>query len=293
MDILEQLSQALADRLARAAPAVVAVLAGERHVSGILWDADVVATSAEATGEYDSTAVRRGGETIGAKLAGRDPTTNIAVYRLDSPLTGTLPSPASAPRTGALAQVIGANDKGAATGRLAMVHETGPAWHGMAGGLIDSLIRLDVRLGADEGGAVVDASGALLGMATAGPRRRGLAIPTATLARVVPRLLTDGRIPRGFLGVGLQGVTIGEKYRAAAGQARGAMVLQLVENGAAGRAGVLPGDILLSVDGHRFGQNRRIPALTDPDLIGRRVPVRLLRGAAVLALDVELSARPG
>ena len=41
-----------------------------------------------------------------------------------------------------------------------MVHATGPAWHSMAGGRIDTLIRLDVRLGSDEGGPVLDQSGA-------------------------------------------------------------------------------------------------------------------------------------
>ena len=292
MDIVEQLSQALADRLARTAPAVVAVLLGTRHVSGILWQSDVVATSDEAVGAYDSTAVRQGGATIAAKLVGRDPATNIAVFRLASPLPGALPAAAPAPRTGSLALVAGADEAGHPTGRFAMVHATGPAWHGMAGGLIDSLIRLDVRLGADEGGPVLDPSGGLLGMATAGPRRRGMAIPAATLARVIPRLLAEGRIPRGFLGVGLQSVAIAEKFRAEAGQNRGAMVLQLVENGAADRAGILPGDILLAVDGHRFGQGRRIPALANPDLIGKTVRVRVLRGGNVLECPITLSPRP-
>ena len=293
MDIVEQLSQALADRLTQVAPAIVAVMLGSRHVSGILWGPDAVATSEEAVGEHESTAVRHGGTETGAKLAGRDPATNIAVFRLSSPLSGQTLVPAAAPpRPGSLALVAGADAAGAPTGRLAMIHATGPAWHSMAGGLIDSSIRLDVRLGFDEGGAVLDASGALLGMAAAGPRRRGMVIPTATLARVVPRLLTDGRIPRGYLGVGLQSVTIAEKFREVSGQARGAMVLQLAGDSAADRAGILPGDILLAVDGHRFGQSRRIPALMDPDRIGQSVAVRLLRGATAMELNVALAARP-
>ena len=257
MDIIEQLSSALADRIAGVAQSVLALKAGPRQRSGILWRPDVLVTSEQVVGEHDQATVILSGTEVAAKLAGRDPTTNIAVFRLETPLPGALPPLATAmPRVGSLALVVGADRSGAATGRLAMVHTTGPAWHSMAGGRIDTLIRLDVRLGADEGGPVLDQSGALLGMSTSGPRRRGLVIPAATIARVVDPLLEQGHIARGWLGVGLQPVAIPDSLQSATGQARGAMVLQLVANGPAQQAGVLPGDILLSVDDFRFGQRR-------------------------------------
>ncbi|MSP02118.1 MAG: serine protease [Acetobacteraceae bacterium] len=293
MDIIEQLSLALADRLTAAAPSVVSLMMGSRHCSGILWRPDAVVTSEEAVGENDSARVRQGEAEVAAKLAGRDPGTNIAVFRLATPLTGSLPPTGATPRPGSLALVVGADASGAPTGRLAMVHATGPAWHSMAGGLIDTLIRLDVRLGADEGGPVLDQSGAFLGMSTAGPRRRAMVIPAATIVRVAGPLLTDGRIARGWLGVGLQSVAIAEKFQAEAGQARGAMVLQLVANASAEQAGVLPGDILLGIDGHRFGRGRRIVSLMGPERIGQTVTVRLLRGAEVKELPVTITARPG
>jgi S1-C subfamily serine protease len=292
MDIIEQLSSALADRLAYASPYVVALRSGHRNRSGILWRPDVVVTSEQIVGEQDRFSIVQGGTEVTAKLAGRDPTSNVAVFRLETPLSGTLPVLAETPRVGSLALVIGADQAGAPTGRLAMVHATGPAWHSMAGGRIDSLIRLDVRLGMDEGGPVLDQSGAFLGMSTSGPRRRALVIPAATIARVIDPLLDNGRVDRGWLGVGLQPVAIPDPLQAATGQARGAMVLQLAANGPAERAGVLPGDILLGIDDHRFGRGRRILTLMGPERIGQSVRLRLLRAGEVREIAVTIAARP-
>ena len=86
----------------------------------------------------------------------------------------------------------------------------------MAGGRIDTLIRLDTRLAVDEGGLVLTPSGGLIGMSTSGPRRRTIVIPTATLARVIDPLLADGRIARGWVGVGLQPVMIPDGFRQSA-----------------------------------------------------------------------------
>jgi len=293
MDIIEQLSSALADRLAGAAPSVVALKAGPRHRSGILWRPDVVVTSEQVVGEQDTAVVLQNGTEVAAKLAGRDPTTNVAVFRLERPLSGAQATPRTCvPRAGSLALVVGADPSGMVTGRLAMVHATGPAWHSMAGGRIDTLIRLDVRLGSDEGGPVLDPAGALLGMSTSGPRRRGLVIPAATIARVVDPLLEQGHIARGWLGVGLQPVAVPGALQAATGQARGAMVLQLVANGPAEQAGVLPGDILLSIDDFRFGQRRGLASLMGPERIGKAVTVRLLRAGETREIGVVIAARP-
>src|SRR5258708_31726785 len=76
MDIIEQLSSALADRLAGAATSVVALKTGPRHRSGILWRPDVVVTSEQVVGDQESATIIQGGTEVKAKLAGRDPTTN-------------------------------------------------------------------------------------------------------------------------------------------------------------------------------------------------------------------------
>ena len=209
------------------------------------------------------------------------------MFRLETPLFGTVPPVAATPRVGSLALMIGAG-----TARLAMVHAVGLEWYSMEGGRIEALIRLDARLGADEGGLVLDQAGGFLGMSTAGPRRRVLVIPAATIARVVGPLLEHGHLPRGWLGVGLQSVVIPGGSVATAGQGRGAMVLNLVAGAPAEAAGVMAGDILLAVDGFAFGQNRRLSAVLRPERIGEAVEVRLLRAGVLKAVSVVIGPRP-
>lgn len=292
-DILDQLSNATADRVAAAAPCVVAIRVGHRPRTGILWRPDVVVTSEQVMGDEAELTVVHQGTELKARLAGRDPGTNVAVLRLGEARQGaTLPAAAPAPRVGALALMIGAHRAGAPTARLAMVHATGPAWDSMAGGRIDAMLRLDARLGVDEGGPVLDAAGRLLGMSTAGPRRRTLVIPAATIERVLDPLLAAGRIARGWLGVGLHRVGIPQALRAAAGRETGMMVMNLAAGGPAEQAGVLPGDILLDVDGIAAPDARALAARLGPDRVGQPAAVTLLRAGAPVTVTVTVAARP-
>ncbi|MBS0641517.1 MAG: serine protease [Proteobacteria bacterium] len=292
MDIIEQLSTALTARLAAAGSSVVAVIGARRPCSGILWREDVVLTSEQLLGEQPDLTVSADGRTAAATLAGRDAGTNVAVLKLDAALPAAPIEAASAASAGALALVIGADARGAGTGRLAMVHAVGEAWHSMAGGRIDALIRLDCRLGADEGGPVLAADNRLLGMSTSGPRRRTIVIPTATLARVVEPLLAEGRITRGWLGVGLQPVMIPDGLRQAAGREAGLMVVGLSPGAPAEAAGVLPGDIVLDLDGQPVARPRALASLLGPDAIGRSVALRVLRAGNVHTVGVTVAARP-
>ena len=293
MDMIEQFSSALADRIAAVAPVVVAIRTGRQPRSGILWRPDIVVAS-EQTLPQDAAAlvVVRGGQTVQATLAGRDPGTNVAVLKLHAPLDGALPPPTGAVRVGGLALLAGADAAGHPTARLAMVHALGEAWHSMAGGRIDALIRLDTRLGTDEGGPVLSLAGDLIGMSTSGPRRRTIVIPTATLSRVIDPLLNDGRIARAWLGVGLQPVSIPDSFRQSAGRDSGLMVVSLAGGGPAETAGILPGDIVLDIDGGALDRPRALSALLNADRIGQTATLRVLRAGAVQAISLTIAARP-
>jgi S1-C subfamily serine protease len=291
-DLIEQLSDALAGRVAAAAASVVAIQTGGRPRSGILWQPDVVVASEQVLPEQAGFGIRQGGTEVGATMAGRDPGTNVAVLRLAQPLTGAHLAAAAAPRVGSLAVVLGADAAGAATARLAMVHASGPAWHSMAGGRIDTLLRLDGRLGSDEGGPVLAADGRLIGMSTSGPRRRTLVIPVATIERVLEPLLTTGHVDRGWLGVGLQPVSVPSSLRAAAGRDNGLMVISMAAGAPAETAGVMPGDILLELDGAPARRGRGLAAVMGPERIGQAVALRVLRAGGVQTLRAVITARP-
>jgi S1-C subfamily serine protease len=301
-DFLSRLSAAVAARVAAAAPVLAGIDAGRggRRLAGVLWRPGVVVTSRQAlpplrddAGRYAVTA--GGGEPRAATLAGDDPGTNVAVLRLEG--EGAAPAEPLA-RSGAeqapgmLALLVGAGEGGRPTARLAAVHATGPAWHSLAGGRIDRLLRLDGRLGPSEEGGL-DAAGGLLGMSTAGPRGRVLVIPHETVERVLDPILSQGGVGRAWLGLGLQPVEVPASLReAAGGQESGLMVVGLAAGGPAERAGVLPGDVLLAFDGAPVHRPRGLAALLGAERIGQETELRIMRAGAVLTVGVVLAQRP-
>jgi len=293
-ELIEQFSSELAARTAALQGAVAAIrLPRERHVSAIVWQGGVVVASEQSLPEREEfDLVLPGGAEATARLAGRDAGTNIAVLRLSQAVSPPVLTPGEA-HAGALALALGADGTGGVSARLGLVNLAGAQWHSLAGGLIDRRIALDLRLArAEEGGPVFSAAGAFLGMSTFGARVRVLVIPAATLERIVPLLLKDGRVARGWLGVALHPVAVPDALRETAGQPSGLMVMSLSEGGPAAKAGVVPGDIVLSVNGAQALGFRRIAAQLAPESIGRTAALRIVRGGSVLSLDAVVGARP-
>jgi S1-C subfamily serine protease len=293
-DLLAQLSTDLAARTAALQSAVAAVrLSPERHLSATLWQPDVAVASEQSLPRREEfELVLAGGAVATAKLVGRDQGTNIAVLRLAAP--GSPPALVTGEaQAGALALALGADGTGGASLRLGAINLAGPQWHSMAGGLIDRRIALDLRLArAEEGGPVFSAAGKFLGMSTFGPRSRVLVIPAPTLERIVPALLKDGHVARGWLGVALHPVAVPDALREQAGQSSGLMVMSLVEDGPAAKAGVVAGDIVLSVNDAPALGFRRLAGELAKGGIGRKAALRVVRGGTVLSLDAVIEARP-
>ena len=139
---------------------------------------------------------------------------------------------------------------------------------------------------------MVDAAGALIGMSTLGRPGEVLAIPTATLERIVPQLLANGRVARGWLGVALRPVVVPDALVEQAGQHVAMMVMSLAEQGPAAKAGVTAGDILLTIDGTTLRDMRQLMARLSEDNVGKSVELRLIRGGQIIKLDTQIGARP-
>jgi S1-C subfamily serine protease len=292
-DLLAQFSNALAARAEAAKNAVVAIrLARERHMTGMVWRSDIVVASEQSLPRKDDfELVTAGGSVVTARIAGRDPSTNIAILRLAEPMAVPSILPGEA-HTGAVALAIGADGTGGASARLGIVNLAGAEWHSSRGGLIDRRIVLDVSLAhREEGGPVFDASGSYLGISTFGPRGQVIVIPTATIERVVPLLLKDGRIARGWLGVALQAVAVPDALRESADQSSGLMVMSVVKDGPAAQAGIIAGDIILSVDGTSTRRFRKIARHFGADSIGRKADLRLIRGGTVITVQTTIAER--
>ena len=293
-DQLVQFSDALATRVEFAKPTAVALrLAHERHVSGIVWRPDAIIASEQSLPERDEfEVVTAGGAVTTAKVAGRDSSTNIAVLRVQAPLASSSITTSEA-HAGAIVIAIGADGTGGASARLGVVNTAGPEWHSSRGGLIDRRIALDVRLArSEEGGPIFDAAGNCIGMSTFGPRGQVLVIPTATIDRIVPTLLKDGRVARGWLGVTLQAVAVPDALRETGDQSSGLMVMSVVENGPAAQAGIVAGDIILSVDRTSTQRFRKIARYFGSESIGRKVELRVIRSGSVITVKTTIAERP-
>ena len=280
----------------RSAGSVVAVHAGGRRSwSGIHWRSGIIVTAEEVLErDEDIKVTLPGGRVVEATLAGRDPTTDVAVLRFQPdglPVAQT--AGATSLRPGHIVLAVG-NHQGAPIASLGIVAIAGAAWQSLRGGAIDSLIRLDMALSwAAEGGALVDAQGVVVGMAVLGPRRRVLSIPGATIDRVVDQLLAKGHVFRGYLGAGLQPVRLGRPANDAppSGSGRGILVVSLDPDGPAARAGLLVGDIVTAWNAKPVDHVREVMRSLGPDSVGHTVDLGLLRGGAPAALKVVIGER--
>ena len=294
-DAVTLYSDALVTRAEAAAAHIIAVRHREgRHISGLIWQADLAVTSEQALPHRNAFGVvLPGGTEVEATVVGRDASTNIALLRLADRQVAPTHVSTSINAGGGLALAYGSDGQGGTTSRVGVIQASGPAWTSARGGVIEKRIALDIRLARyEEGGPVFDASGGLIGMSTFGVRGQVLVIPTETLKRIVPLLAKDGRIARGWLGVKLQPISVPDALRAAAGQETALMSMSIAENGPAATAGLLAGDIILSIGSASTRRIRHLTALLGSDSIGRSLEVKVIRSGVIHALSLIVAARP-
>jgi S1-C subfamily serine protease len=287
MTVLSQISDAMRALVEKTAPRVVALNPGRRGAaSGILWRTGLIVTADEALDDDEGVEVTMpdGGVAAGT-LVGRDPSTDIALLRVETRFETSDPfKPAAAVKAGHLAVAVGraANGELAASG---IVKECGGNWRSWAGGLIDRRILLDLALDRrSHGGAVIDASGDLIGLAAFAPRHRALVIPAETVGRIAERLAASGSIARGYLGAGLHPMR-GEG-------ASGAIVVRLDDNGPAKRAGILVGDILIAWNGEPVRGVRDVFKRLGPDTVGSTITFDVVRAGRQTKVEVAVGERP-
>jgi S1-C subfamily serine protease len=295
-NLLTSLSTSLAEAIAKVSTSVVAVHGGGHWpTSGILWKTGVVVTAEEALPKDEGLAVTLpDGRRAEASFAGRDVSTAIAVLKLSDAAPATLPERTTSERVGEIAMAVGRDENGPRAA-LGMISSSGGPWRSLRGGQIDRRIRLDTRLDPrTEGGAIVTADGRLIGLAVAGPRRVALAIPGATVDRVSEQLLSDGRIARGYLGLGLQPLRLDEAQKASlkTEQDTAAIVVNVDAAGPGATAGILLGDIVTAWNSEPIGGMRGLVQRLGPESVGTSVTLALVRGGQPLTSDVGIIERP-
>lgn len=296
VDVGRSLSDALAQAVAAAEASVVRV-EGRRHVpsSGVVWSADgVIVTAAHAIEKDDGIRVGLSdGRVVDATLAGRDPSTDVAVLRAET--RGLQPptwAPAEEVKVGQLVLAL-ARPGRTVRARSGIIGALGEQWQTPRGGKIDRYIEPDVRpTWGFSGGPLVDLSGRVIGLNTLGlMRREVISLPQTTVARVTETLLRHGRIRRGYLGIGAHPVRVPETLRQAAGQEAGLIVVSVETGSPAERAGVLLGDVIVGAGGTPVSQLHDLMSRLTSEAAGTKLKIRLIRGGKVQEIEVPLGER--
>jgi S1-C subfamily serine protease len=293
---LVSFSNELASVVERASESVVAVHARPRfNSSGVHWSPGLVVTAEHTLRHDDGVFITAGkGEKIAAEVAGRDPGTDLAVLRVKDLASPPAPrADAGGYRPGHLILAVGRNQESANAGFGVIGSMGGPSqtWRGAK---LDEVIRLDLSLHpVGAGGAVVDASGKLIGIATPALSRFAVfAVPNVTVERVVQALVAHGRIPQGYLGAGLQPIALPEHLTKSLelSSSAGLMTVSVEAGAPAGKAGLLIGDVLLDLAGQPVSRPETVRPLL-AEAVGKTIPARVLRGGALVNLEIAVAER--
>ena len=297
---LTALSNDLAAAVETVGRSVVAIHARRRiPASGVVWQPGVV-VAAHHTIQRDEeiTVTLHDGSTAPATLAGRDPSTDLAVLRLGDGLSASAPpaSPApEAPRVGQLVLALGRPGT-SVTASLGIVSVVGGEWRTWQGGTIDRFVRLDVSVyDGFSGGPLIDAAGRVVGVNTSGlARATALTIPAGTVSRITGQLLSRGHIARGWLGIATQPVRLPPPLQRSLGVEAdaGLVVVNVEPDSPADRGGVLIGDILLALDDRMVSDPGDVLAALGGDRIGKPIALRVGRGGRAERLSVTVGERP-
>jgi S1-C subfamily serine protease len=285
---LAAFSSELAAVVEKAAPSVVAVHARPRFPSsGVFWRPGVIVT-AEHTIRHDEEIIVTlpDGSKATATLAGRDPGTDLAVLKTDFP-AAVLNVAKDSAVPGQIALTVGRSPDSGPNATMGIVSAVSGDWRTWRGGRLDQYIRLDLTLyPGSSGGAVVNIDGEILGVATSALSRiAGLAIPAATINRVLDQLLTHGSVARGYLGVGMQPVELPDHQK-------GLIVLSLAPDGPAASAGVLLGDILVTLGGSPAADTDDIQTVLESHPVGQSVEAGIIRGGVSQKVRITVGQRP-
>jgi S1-C subfamily serine protease len=267
--------------------------------SGIVWSSDgVVVTADHVVEREEDIHVQLDGTTYDAELVGRDPTTDLAVLRINSKnAIAAKIADSKALKQGNLVFAVGRPWSEEAIVSSGVISAIGRVGFGDGWGeqFREGLIHADVTLYPGfSGGPLADASGRVVGVNTSAiGRGMSLAVPSETVSRVAAELLKEGRIRRGYLGIGVQKIPLSESLKTKLGlkQETGLMVLTVEGTSAAEKGGFLPGDILVGADGSTLARVRELHRWLSTERAGRQVKAQVIRGGEIKELNVTVGER--
>jgi S1-C subfamily serine protease len=295
---LGAVSQDLAQAVEQISRSVVSVNA-RRHLSssGVYWRDGIIVTAAHTIRRAeDISVILPSGQKVAASLTGADPSTDLAVLKVNgeepfAPAFGDT----SQLKVGHLVLAIGRGAQRGLNATVGIVGVLSGEWRTWRGGLIDQFIGLDLGLhpGA-AGGPLIDSHSRVLGINTSALSRNvALAIPVTTVNRVVEHVLEKGHIGRGYLGLGMQAVSLPEELKNTLNLPAdsGLIVISVDPEGPGSKAGVLFGDVIVALEATAVTGVRDLQAFLGPESVGKTIAVSIIRGGKPVEASVTIVER--
>ncbi len=294
-ELLAQLSDSLAGTVEAAGPGVVRV-EGRRRLpaTGIVWAAEGVIVTANHVVKRDEKIVigLADGERTTATVAGRDPSTDLAVLKADASDLAAVERASGDLHVGHLVLALGRPGR-TVQATLGIVSALGDSWRTRMGGQIDRYLQTDVVMYPGfSGGPLVGAGGQVIGLNTSALARGvSLTVPLATVERVADTLLAHGRMQRGYLGVSTQPARLPEAIKEEAGQETGLLIVNVEPGSPADEGGLVLGDTIIGLSGSAVRQHDDLLALLTGDVVGQKTPVQIVRGGELRTVNVNVGQR--
>ena len=296
--VLETISIEFASLAEKAGAHVVAVHARRwMPVSGIEWKKGVVVTVHHGVErDEDIKVLLDGDRAVSAKLVGRDPSTDLAVLRVEE---GSSSAPrlgdSTSLRLGHLVLALGRTRRGDLVASSGIIGGMSGEWRSRRGGQLDQHIRLDLALYPGfSGGPLLNARGEVVGINTRGlAQGRAVTVPVATVDRVVQELLEKGHIARPYLGIAMQRVSVPESMSAKlpAETRVGLLATHVEPGGPAEKAGVLQGDVLFEMNQEKVEHLGAIQDALAAAKVGDVLTIRLIRAGEIKPVSIILGER--
>ena len=233
-----------------------------------------------------------------AKVIGTDPHTDIAVIKVEGKkLPAIAITDSDNVEVGDLVMAVGNPFGVGQTVTSGIVSGKGRAGMGIVD--YEDFIQTDASINpGNSGGALVDAEGRLVGINTAilsrsgGNQGVGFAVPINLARYVMERLITDGKVTRGYLGVVIQPVTEGLAKEFKLKDQEGALVGEVTAKSPAEAAGLKDGDVIVEFNGKKVSDSRHLRLMVAQTVPGTRVTVKGIRDGKEQSYTVKLGELP-
>lgn len=297
-NIFTELSEAMADAAEIAGKSTVMVDARRRiPASGIAFAKDLILTADHVVERDEDIRILLGdGNEVSARLAGRDPGTDLAVLKLDSASATPADVAKSPARVGQFVLATGRPSKHGIESSFGTVNAiSGPVRTGR-GGMLDAYIKTDVvSYPGFSGGPLINGEGQVYGINTSGFGGGGgaITIPVEIAWKVAETLAAHGKIKRGYLGIRSQTVNLPAEAHSQLKrkQETGLLIVGMEQDSSAEKGGLMVGDILVGVSGVAVEHHDELFVRLSGDVVGKSTPLDILRGGKLQAVNVVIGER--